>query len=117
MLSKQQIIEETVEYYKNNPFGYDPKKFGCSGGCVYYGTEGQMCAVGRCLIDAAFVLNQSDSVTKLLNTFGEDILQEKYRGHDADFWQNLQFFHDDCATGCFKLEDYKQYPNLIQYYA
>lgn len=113
MLSKQQIIEETVEYYKNNPFGYDSD----AGQCVYYGSDGQMCAVGRCLIDATSVLNQSGSAKGLFNTFGENILQEKYRGHDADFWQRLQFFHDDCANDYFKLEDYKTHPHLIAYYA
>lgn len=117
MLSKQQIIEETVEYYKNNPFGYDPNKYKGFGGCIYYGPEGQMCAVGRCLIDASSISNQGVSAYELFNTFGENILQEKYRGHDLAFWQYLQNFHDDCAGGYFKIEDYKTHPALIAYYA
>lgn len=114
MLSKQQIIEETVEYYKNNPFGYDSD----AGQCVYYGSDGQMCAVGRCLIDAE-QFGEELLNADMLNPDGslDELLKEQYKGHDIDFWQRLQFFHDDCANDYFKLEDYKTHPRLIAYYA
>ena len=116
MLSKQQIIEETVEYYKNNPFGFDSTKYDGIGGCVYYGPEGQMCAVGRCLINPKHFATNTDSAYSLINDLSDDILEEKYRGHSSAFWQSLQSFHDDCAKNLFKLENYKTHRALGEYY-
>lgn len=115
-MTKQEIIEETVEYYKNNPFGYDLNRDGISeGGCVYYGPNKQMCAVGRCLIDPTNTNIIFGSVTSIgRNNNLDDLLKEQYRGHDLSFWQELQSFHDKCATDELDLENCESY--LKQYY-
>lgn len=116
-MTEQEIIEETVEYYRNNPFGYDPHRDGDdNGGCVYYGPNAEVCAVGRCLINPEHFKDSTCGVTGLsLNV--NNIVKEQYTGHDINFWQHLQFFHDDCANDLFKLEDYKNHKYLKRYYA
>lgn len=116
-MTKQEIIEETVEYYRNNPFGFDPTKYQGEGGCVYYGTEEQMCAVGRCLIDPTRFAANSDSAFVLFEEHSQAILKEQYLGHQFNFWMDLQEFHDNCANGLFQLEDYKNHKHLKKYYA
>ena len=90
-MTKREIILETVEYYKNNPRGYD-------GDSCFYFKNGIMCAVGRCMnTPEKFVDNNDDSVSKLFSNNVEDLdlnLKEQYRGHDFSFWRSLQSFHD-----------------------
>lgn len=112
-MTKQEIIEETVEYYRNNPFGFNSD----TRSCIYKGAEGQMCAVGRCLIDAE-QFGEEPLNADMLNPDGslDELLKEQYKGHDIDFWTSLQVFHDSCARGLFELEDYKNYWSLREYY-
>lgn len=116
-MTKIEIIEETVEYYKVNPFGYDPNRDGISeGGCVYYGPNAEVCAVGRCLINPEHFKNSFCGVAGLHSNFN-NIVKEQYTGHDIYFWVDLQFFHDDCAEGVFNLKDYKTHNRLERHYA
>lgn len=111
-MTKQEIIEETVEYYKNNPFGYNLN----TGKCVYRGPEGQMCAVGRCLVHPELYGNEDISAHSLLVHNTDNSLKEEYQGHQPEFWNRLQSFHDECAKKYFRLEDYKTHWALKEYY-
>lgn len=97
-LTKLAIIEETVEYYSKNP--EERRAITEEGGYAYMNTTGNMCAVGRCLVDAcsfslefndyfSTVANKVNDVVKLQNYF-----KEEYQGHDYKFWSDLQTIHD-----------------------
>lgn len=97
-LTKLEIIEETADYYSKNPRSI--KK----GNCVYNGPKGSHCAVGRCLLSSVKKkgreLDGNDSDINSLTfkqssiTSLDDLLSQKYRGHEIGFWQCLQDFHD-----------------------
>ena len=116
-MTKIEIIEETVQYYRTNPFGFDPKKYDGAGGCVYYGVDEQMCAVGRCLIQPENFSTAIFSAKGLFDKHTQAILKPEYHGQEDNFWQDLQVFHDDCANGLFELENYKEFTTLEKYYA
>jgi hypothetical protein len=103
--TKQEIINETVEYYKDaSKRGYDEVEETC----MYLTEGGNMCAVGRCLIPGSKMemevtnhVNRGEylamedcktSVMKILNL--EEILKPEYRGHSIEFWTRLQNLHD-----------------------
>lgn len=84
------IIKETVKYYETHPRGIDGSS------CLYLAEDGAMCAVGRCLTKKS--LKQA---VKLGSSFENLVLQmdvifyKKYQGQSAEFWNDLQDFHDD----------------------
>lgn len=100
--TKREIIEETLEYYKNNPRAIN------NGVCSYYTKESNMCAVGRCLenpkefedlINEAHANSDSSGtgIEDALNYFEEklwDYFKPEYKINDLNFWRNLQRFHD-----------------------
>ncbi len=87
-MNKLQIIDETVEFYQNNPRAIYKDQ------CCY-DNNGIRCAVGRCMVEEAF-----EDVNIICNVGVERIsnldkhLKPEYQGHDIDFWQMLQHFHD-----------------------
>lgn len=89
-LTKVQIINETVEYYSNNPRGLDS-----SGHCTYYNKRTEsMCAVGRCLeLDEAKKLANTDITADTIPNL-DNKLQPPYKGHPVEFWEDLQVLHD-----------------------
>lgn len=94
-MKMQNIIKETVKYYKINPRGkYDF-------GCVYLGKDGRKCAVGRCLLpeilQKTFEKSITGAVDELVDSLGhlDTLLIKKYRGKAEKFWIDLQDFHDD----------------------
>jgi len=104
--TKREIIEETYEYYKTHPKAISGK------GCAYLTSDGNMCAVGRCMNDETIKFQWEnmnltackapyrgfdfrygiciDSNAQVLDS----LLKEEYRGHEYDFWEKLQHFHD-----------------------
>lgn len=94
--TRSEIMAETFEYYSN------PKLRGLSEGgvCQYLTKEGNMCAVGRCLIDPSDS-SLTDGFTGVTTVMVQDIpdldsvLKEEYRGHRIDFWRELQMWHDN----------------------
>lgn len=108
--SKVEIIEETVKYYSVNARAKNDV------GCYYFspGKPECMCAVGRCLsrrnpvvkniYEDAKTWNPGDStshvwtgvVVSLNEKVGglEKALMPAYRGHNSEFWQDLQRLHD-----------------------
>lgn len=95
-MTKIEIINETVEYYKNNPRA----KFGLS--CLYQTPEGYQCAHSRCLtedarrevVSAPNNLNSSSADTIISELGGDECHQEQYRNHNSRFWNDIQIIHD-----------------------
>lgn len=99
-MTVEEIIQETVAYYLEDPsrralIGEDNE-------CVYENDDGKMCAVGRCMIptvrkkyinlaqvgvEELIIQNRAKSI--------DDVILEPYRGHPIDFWTDLQSLHDD----------------------
>lgn len=100
-MTKTEILNETVAFYSA-----DPQKLRSYNGtaCVYNGENGTHCAIGRCLLKELrdrgheLIGNFTDFVDLYERngaTSLDDILEEKYRGHDEDFWAELQSLHDN----------------------
>ena len=108
MKTKLKIVVETACYYNSGNRGYN----GSSGSCTYLNDEGNMCAVGRCMNEGSLqevslrererknkrasdgLSLAVDGLAKLYN--GIDILlKPEYRGHDLEFWENMQCLHDN----------------------
>jgi hypothetical protein len=103
MKSKIDIIIETVKHYNSNNTARKAE----TDTCTYMNENGAMCAVGRCLTNEgmrrfeAFEyinLDVNTGVVYFTNVYGmdefNDTLKEEYRGHDVEFWKNLQYLHD-----------------------
>jgi hypothetical protein len=99
MKSKLEIIEETIKYYSKRKRTYDVD----GESCVYY-YRGAKCAVGRCMINPkeAEKTYGGGTITWLINGMVrnnlaitvDDLLLEQYRGHEIEFWEELQSLHD-----------------------
>lgn len=103
-MTKEEIINETVEYYKDaSKRGY----YDSTRRCEYLTESGNMCAVGRCLIPGSVMMSNSSlggkparqemqhcrvSAKDVTNL--EQILKPEYRGHSSHFWMLLQNLHD-----------------------
>ena len=103
-MTKTEIIIETKEFYDANPHlrGVSRLIPSADENCVYQSpTEPERkCAVGRCMTKEALVsLGQAEGPAESLKCKSPDgkldtLLIQKYRGHSADFWEDLQHFHD-----------------------
>lgn len=125
MKTKHEIIEESVAYIKENGRGtkVNTELPDNPSHCVYYNSEtGVMCLVGRCLIDPQKTENEAigsidDYAYKLKDEAEmleldpdsvydeegcliglENRLKPEYRGHDTNFWLDLQEFHDTATN-------------------
>lgn len=96
--TKPEIINETAQYTLKTR-GYD----NTFGGCKYLTDDGKMCAAGRCMTKEAaeFYTKRGGSVVTIAEDLFvkeskefDSLLQEEYRGHSVEFWQDLQTFHD-----------------------
>jgi len=89
-LTTHQIIDETVEYYKNNPRALQGAY------CKYLTDDGKMCAVGRCLTPKSVQIAQTKFNGKTFDDLNKSIIKfkSKYQGHCDSFWICLQSFHD-----------------------
>lgn len=90
------VVNETAEYYKTNPFGYDSETLRC----VYFGRHEEMCAVGRCLNEPELLFGSTkDSETVISGKLGGGLKPEYAHLNNIDFWGLLQFWHDRNAQG------------------
>ena len=94
---EKEILLETVSFYNSKNRGYDE----VSGNCVYEGSDGNRCAVGRCMTDEGikFVNKFPADGGSDVNVINEKVnidslLQEKYQGASLSFWKELQLLHD-----------------------
>ena len=93
-LTKRQIVDETVEYYKADPTrvakGNPPSVYFV---CYYITDDGRKCAVGRCMINPKPWVGGVDTQWKTIEELDKE-LEERYRGHSLEFWKNVQALHD-----------------------
>lgn len=95
-MTKLEILDETVKYYKTHKRGLSDEGF-----CVNITNRGSMCAVGRC-VDKELISKlkglEDIAVGSLSLELGKDTtdecLQPQYRGHREEFWEDLQDLHD-----------------------
>ena len=98
----KQILKETIDYYAKDP---DNRRSVDKSGNCRYTLEDKHCAIGRYLkeeyqredwIENDFSVNelceQSDAGWNI-----DWCLRDDVQGLDADFWKNLQDFHDSHA--------------------
>ena len=104
-LSAIEIIDETVEFYENNPRSLNPspRSMFDPTTCLYNGPNGEACAFARCVLpEHRKKLEEGKGCQNILNSYGDDILKEQYRGHHPGFWVNIQALHDfesHCENG------------------
>lgn len=93
-MTKLEIIEELFD----NGYCKDPSTRGFNGdACTYYDpTTGNKCAIGKTLKNPEKEDYQIiGSIEDLCDQFDlNEIQKEKYLGHEATFWQELQMLHD-----------------------
>lgn len=100
--TKKEILEEAFEYYAADP---SRRATHADGSCRYLMEDGRKCAVGRCLIEGKKICYgglQKDPIfaetaANQIDDIDSHLLPE-YRGHDVDFWQELQYWHDSCLN-------------------
>lgn len=85
--SMHEIIDETVEFYSNNP-----RSIG-AGRCKYIGPNGTMCAFAR-LVTNPTQLEEGYCCSSKDNWKIAEI-KDEYAGYSWDFYRNLQILHDD----------------------
>ena len=93
MKTKTEIIEETADYYAEDPPGR--RAIGPHGAGQYYSpATGNCCAVGRTFQDAKSVYEKHSNVL-MSDGFKLDKFRDaEYRGHDRAFWADLMHLHD-----------------------
>lgn len=99
-MTKTEIINETVKYYSED-VSRRAKEEG--GNCMYIMTTDtgavKKCAVGRCMNKEGIKRYGNITGITAYNIFsmreGDIILIGKYKGHNADFWYDMQFLHDN----------------------
>jgi len=94
-MTKTGIIKETAGFYNSESRG---TAYGETS-CFYVASNGNKCAVGRCLINPERWAESGDaeSLFKDMNRKGldpQEQFSEQYRGHDEAFWLDLQGLHD-----------------------
>lgn len=101
-MTKLEIIKETIAYYTEDPIRRAINGISCS----YHTEDGRKCAVGRCLYKKDNPPKDHPNALSFTYTNmkrgGEGIwegdkqsmFKKKYRGHDVEFWQDIQGFHD-----------------------
>lgn len=97
-MTKLEIIEETYKYYTED---VKRRAFGNEGKCVYKNEKGDMCAFGRCMKPDADFSNVFgiDAMAKSVDV--DFSLKEEYKGHNLEFWNHLQRFHDNDINWSF----------------
>ena len=97
-----EIINETANFYKKDPL--NRRSFASDNDiCAYNSSDGNHCAVGRCLQKKYRDLGEdlefnSESICELTDFYCKNSLDEmlmpRYRGQDLELWQDLQALHD-----------------------
>ena len=136
MITYQELLDDTVEYYSHNPRSRNDKT------CVYIGPVSR-CAVGRCCKDTPEVneflitfdkgLSAGDYGSGVARVFASarlkniQVLQDEYTHlNDVTFWEGLQKLHyglsgwkEDSPDACertlspYGLLSYKSISNYI----
>lgn len=96
--TKEEIIDETVKYYNNNPRARTDHS------CYYLTDDNRMCAFGRCMLDEKRKKLEMKvcSIEGMYRDLGissknfdfDSVLKPEYRGHSLSFWIDIQDIHD-----------------------
>ena len=100
LMTKQEVAKELLKPYFDDPSLCSTSED--EGECVYNGPGGRMSAFARaCTPEGREKLTEvGDPPYVILDDLGSDILQEKYRHiEDQYFWSRLEKAHDELATG------------------
>lgn len=103
-LTKLEIIQETVDYYSVDPVARRSKND--QNKCVYLSDTGQVCAFSRVMLKKQRDLivkegYQEATARKISEHKGLDrLLKIRYRGHDINFWADIQYLHDHNKFWC-----------------
>jgi len=91
MLTPEKVIDLTVENINKNGI--------CKieGFCKYY-LDGNMCAVGFWLKNAEDFKDYKGCSYDLFHKFGTDILKEEVQHLPVEFWEELQYLHDEACN-------------------
>jgi hypothetical protein len=98
-VDKKQIVLETVEVYNdpNNRALFYTKGTDQDATCQYESSNGNRCAVGRCMTEMAIRRygDCSRRFDKLTGIKFDKLLKEEYHGQTLQFWIDLQNLHDN----------------------
>jgi hypothetical protein len=93
MKTKLEIINETIAFY--NLGNRSVSITNMDGRCLYKGPEGKECAFARMCNDWDKIkLEEGNAATDLIKLHTDSILKEEYRGHELEFYQDIQRLHD-----------------------
>jgi hypothetical protein len=106
MKTKLEIIQETQDAYPHTLCrAVDEHRRQGVSACYYIDllsarnggrhNNGAMCAVGRCMIAPEEAQGSSVKFIWEENGSLDHFLKEEYRGHEINFWIELQRFHDN----------------------
>jgi hypothetical protein len=102
MKTQKEIVLETVEHYSdpNNRSLFYPSGEPKDATSVYVSTNGNKCAVGRCLKDvvanAIIPSRRIKGVARgMCKSTIDALFEPEYSGHLLDFWDKLQLLHDN----------------------
>ncbi len=107
MKTKHEIIDIIASSYTSRTRATNEDSGGNA--CIYLSSDGNKCAVSMFLTEDALKVAQScigdvRSLEVHLQNNGFKILDsalvEDVRGHSIDFWEYLQYFHDDPNCWC-----------------
>ena len=99
--TKVEIINLVANYYATDPsrrgLKYSKLNPTATAGCVYATDDGHRCAIGLFLQDLSRIseTDQNTSVDNWHSSTLDDNLLPHYKGHEQDFWFDLQQFHDE----------------------
>ena len=94
MLTKAEIIEDTVRFYEEDP----SRRATIAWRCVYLTEDGRRCAVGRYMLPGCPAESSQAGFLTLLEDYAEsDAMRPEAVGHAAEFWVALQNYHDFAA--------------------
>ena len=95
----QEILKDTVDYYRENPEGR--RAVDKNGDCEYTTDDGRHCAIGRYMraefLDTEWKENHGVGVYGLSSNV-DYYLKHDVRGLDIDFWRDLQDLHDSVGN-------------------
>ncbi len=100
-LTKLEIIEEIVSFYSEDTNRRSLRSYDDQNICCYKSGD-NFCAVGKCMTKESIdklIYSKNNAVSlleiqKRFNTNLDQMLEQKYQGHEINFWISVQCFHD-----------------------
>lgn len=98
--SMHEIIDETVEFYSNNPRSVEGDQ------CLYHGPNGAMCAFARMVANPERLI-EGKNCLYLMEYLEGIVIKPEYSGYKRDFYRSIQRLHDysdnwECDGGLSK---------------